>query len=176
MNAMPGDLLACSGKGVISDLIRTVSPRFSHVALVVGWSPSVVAESTASSNLPDMESGLLTIGVQAHFFSDWLAAYDGDVWQYSLKEPLIGSQEVQLVKWIETEHRYNVGYNFAGVMKLGWDRLRPHTALDLSPLFCSELVTAAYEAIGIVSGKVPADQTPDDVVNFNLYQAPVKLK
>ena len=176
-NVSPGDMIACLGSGTIADLIRTVSPSHTHVAIIASGRPAVVAESTATSSLPDMESGLLTIGVQSHFFSDFLAAYDGQVWLYQLRDVLPYDKEETLAGWIESEHRGNVGYNFAGVMRLGLERIRQMASANMGALFCSEMVATAYKAIGLLPATVvPGEVTPDDACVWPLFRFPIQLK
>ena len=178
----PGDMLACKSRGIVADLIAQVSPLHSHVAMIVSARPAVVAESTARSNLPDVESGLLTTGVQAHFLTDWLAAYDGQVWLYQLKNMLTEQQSEILAAWIETQHRNKVGYDLSGVMRLGIKRLGLNNFAwldqpDAGSLFCSEMVTAAYQAAELITAlTVARDVTPDDCCLWDLFREPITLK
>lgn len=177
---LPGDMLACSGNGTISDLIRVVSPNHTHVAVIASSRPAVVAESTAGSTIPDMESQQIEIGVQAHFLSDWLMAYDGSVWLFRLNADahLSGARQEALAAWIETEHRAKVGYNFAGVMRLGAERVLQALAEPrFGSLFCSQMLCEAYQEISLLPSTInPADVTPDDCCSWPLFDAPVQLK
>lgn len=176
-NVSPGDMIACLGSGTIADLIRTVSPSHTHVAIIASGRPAVVAESTATSSLPDMESGLLRVGVQSHFLTDFLAAYDGQVWLYQLRDVLPYDKEEALALWIETQHRDNIGYNFVGVMRLGAERIQQMMGANIGALFCSEMVATAYKAIGLLPATVkPADVTPDDACAWPLFRFPLQLK
>jgi hypothetical protein len=48
-----------------------------------------------------------------------------------------------------------------------------HVAMDLSALFCSELVTAALQIADVVDPYInPSKQTPADVVNFPCFSHP----
>ena len=172
-----GDLLACSGSSEVSKLIRLVSPTYSHVALICSDRPAMVAESTASSSLPDSEDGMFRVGVQVHLLADWLAAYDGTVHLLQLRTPLAPITEEAFQTWIELEHRHNVGYDFAGVMRLGVERVkRMIGAPQFGSLFCSEMAAEAYKAIGLLTDVVPSECTPDDASQWPLFRDPVQLK
>jgi hypothetical protein len=179
LNVLPGDLIACEGTGPVADAIRTVSKR-THVAVIVTAVPAIVAESTMSSKQPDVETGRLTIGVQAHFLSEWLAALDGSAWLYRLNEPLTDAEAEAFARFIELEHRNKVGYDFAGVMGLGADRLL-NSGLTIQPdfghVFCSELAAMAYQSIGRMGAdQQPWKMTPDDVCACPIFQPPTQIK
>src|SRR6185503_11171701 len=83
-----GDVIAFSGKGRVSELIkwRTKSP-FSHVGLVVRWNLNggfgdtvFLIESTTLTALPDLVYGDVIKGVQLHRLSEALSAYQGRAW------------------------------------------------------------------------------------------------
>ena len=46
---------------------------------------------------------------------------------------------------------------------------------DLSKLFCSELVSEAYERANLIAPVNASEMTPQDVVNFDIYDEPYKL-
>ena len=178
-----GDMLACSGRGLVADLISTVSPTYTHVALIDSDRPAIVAESTSRSTLPDEESGLFVTGVQAHFLTDWLSAYDGNVWLYQLETPLTSFQREEFAEWIENERRQHVGYDWAGVMRLGAERIKDELSKAFTAkaragsLFCSELATLAYQAVEELPETYKAsEQTPDDAAHWPLFMPPVQLK
>jgi hypothetical protein len=183
----PGDLLACSSKGPVADIIRSVSPIYQHVAIISNQRPAIIAESTATSSLPDLETGMLVLGVQAHYLTDWLSAYQGSVFHYPLKTMLYQRDLPVLANFLENEYRGKVAYDAVGAMRLGLRRLGliDWTAPTAGAVFCSEFACQVYQALGLLPaqptqiggpGLDSADCTPDDAASWPIFGTPVQLK
>jgi hypothetical protein len=177
LTVKPGDLIAAVGTGPVSDLIKLVSIH-THCAVICSGRPAVLAESTSRSTLPDKDDGTIRVGVQVHLLPDWLENYPGQVFLYPLANAMLPEEFAAFQSFLENEWTLHIGYDFVGVAKLGAKRLADNlTAREVGSVFCSQLVTMAYQAASLISPSFrPADMTPDDVCAFPIFAAPLQLK
>jgi len=91
-----GDLLAFSGKGFTSRLIRFVTGSiYSHVGLAIVGDDSYmgkmvyIAEVTSLNTLPDILTGKRRKGLQIQFLSQRLFRYKGGATLFQLKKTII---------------------------------------------------------------------------------------
>ena len=189
----PGDVIAFSGNGLDSQIIRwfTRSP-YSHVVIVLDTKyPNqqcediLIAESTTYTTVPDFQKQKCLRGVQVHWLSHWLAAYKacGRAWWFPLQQKLSHDRIAQMQSWLW--HLYGNQIPFACRKSVGaWlatnKYLKAEAKEQSSPnsagLFCSELVTAALQVAGIIDSKLnPAAQTPKDLMNLECFQEPTLI-
>ncbi len=183
-----GDVLAFSGKSRTSRIVRwaTRSP-YSHVALLWrarlpgGFGPSVLLiESTTLVDLPDAVTRSVHKGVQLHFASQRVSAYEGKVWWVPLREPLKPAAQRKMEAWLRQTHCQRVPYDLVQAIGAGFDLLDAlglENEPDFSALFCSELVARALQIAGVIPESVNASElTPADVVGLSCFDEPVLLK
>ena len=183
-----GDVIAFSGKGRVSELIKwRTGSRYSHVGFVyrspTAFHDEVVflAESTTLSNVPDAVFGQLLRGVQLAPLSQRLARTDGEAWWLPIKfNNLSGEARVAAVtemwRWIRERRPYDhVQAMGAGVD--WWDKLGMGNEPDFSSLFCSEMVSRFHQLLGLLPKERNASEdTPADVCAFPHLGEPVSIK
>lgn len=179
---LTGDIIAFSGKGTFSELIKwRTGSEYSHVGLVIrGHMPDfgdtcLLAESTTLVNLRDCIHGEVHVGVQMHFLSKRLLSYEGDVWWAPITgEARGGAPEGKLLdatQWLRAAHSKRIPYDTAQAIGAGidwWDKIGLENDPDFSKLFCSELATKFLKTWGIVDRSInSSEQTPLDVMRFD---------
>lgn len=181
-----GDVIAFSGKGGFSDIIKwRFKKPFSHVGIVLsvnmgsGMGRSVLMiESTMGTNLPDAMTKEVVKGVQIHWLSKVLERYNGKAWWVPLKEPLGIEEERRMTSWLRETHNARVPYDLCQAIGAGinfWDALLENDP-DFSKLFCSELVTRALQIAGRVDESVnPSETAPHEVLEFDCLNGQVLI-
>ncbi|MDJ0599008.1 MAG: hypothetical protein QNJ37_09245 [Crocosphaera sp.] len=189
-NINPGDVIAFSGNGLDSKIIRwfTRSP-YSHVIVVLDTKNTdekpkeiLIAESTTYTTVPNFNEQKCIKGVQVHLLSHWLDAYKtcGKAWWFPLKQKLSQDKITQMQSWLW--HHYHSQTPFAchksvvaGLTRNKYfDSEIPEKLTKTNTgFFCSELVTEALQIAGIINCKInPAYQTPKDLMNLDCFQEP----
>lgn len=148
----PGDILAFSGPGFVSNVIKAVTlGSVSHVGIVSDHEHDLAMfESTtlAAGGAHCIIQKELVKGVQAHWTSD-IRMRPGKIWLYRPTRPLSDRERKRL-------HYFLLGqigkdYDYAGAMASGPRLLRWASWLFkdecMNSVFCSELVAAAYERL-----------------------------
>ncbi|MGE5657793.1 MAG: hypothetical protein ACM37W_14400 [Actinomycetota bacterium] len=184
-----GDIIAFSGNGSFSKLIKSVTKsRYSHLGMVLdvdmggGFGRSVLLiESTLLTNSPNYDDRPAIRGVQIQWLSKRLQMYSGLAWWVALKQPLPEENLIQMQSWLRQTYNKKTPYDCTQIMGAAldfFDRYNQENCEDLSTLFCSELVTKALQIGGAVDCKLnPSEQTPEDVINFQcLMQPPIQIK
>lgn len=187
-----GDVLAFSGKGRLSEVIKNFTKsRISHVGMALWMSneyelkPQLfVVESTTLNNVPDI-TGEYRKGVQIVSMPQRLEGHDGDVWWLPLSNPLTFEERIKLAEWLFQNHTAKTKYDTAqavaaGIDHRGWTRLWKKifgpSKEDLKRLFCSELVCKALKIVQ----RVPCDlncslEVPEDVMRYDCFLEPFHL-
>jgi len=178
----PGDVIAFGGSGHFSQLIkRVLSYPVSHVGVVYELGEDVerrvmVIESTS---LYDQK------GVQLNALSRHVENYDGELWWLPLSrdtrlrmdfERFVDFGRAHLGK--PYDFRQAVGA--AIDVKIGFPFWREQRELfeqdeDYSAFFCSEYVAAAYEYAHAIPPVNASEQTPADVIRWNLYHCAIQI-
>lgn len=183
-----GDVIGFSGKGPVSNIIKMATKSdYSHVGMVFkidmggGFGKSVmVIESTTIIDSPDAIHKEIYCGVQIQWLSKRLEMYDGAAWWAPLKTPLTGQPLREVEEWLRQAHNKRVPYDAAQAIGAGIDCLEGlglENHSDFSSLFCSELVAKALQIGGMISPRInPAEETPEDVMNYKCFKAPVLVK
>jgi hypothetical protein len=153
-----GDLIAFSGDSWISDLVNVATygiPRWgvSHVGIMGEARDGrlLLFESTTLDGLPCEIQGVHFNGTQAHSLDAVVAAYRGKIWHYPLYRPLYDSERQRLTQFLmESIH---TPYDEMGAMRSAGVGLSWVESLfrdeDLTKIFCSEWLAAAYSVIGL---------------------------
>jgi hypothetical protein len=167
-----GDIIGCSGRSALSDVINVATlgvPRWgiSHVGIIADYQGhKCLFESTTLEALPDEISGNRLAGVQAHDLEKVVAAYDGRMWLYPLSRPLFDFEERRLASFLVgmdgTPYSEIAAVRSAG-LGFSWFESLLHPE-NLNSIFCSELVAAARRDIGISPTDDAARLSPNHLV------------
>lgn len=148
MGIKAGDVIAFSGANYISDMVNLATwgiPRWgvSHVGIVADVDRLLLFESTTLDEVPCEIMQTSFSGTQAHVLN--FDRYKGRVWHYPLYRTLYKRESERLSSFL------------LGILQTPYDELgalrsaRPvFRGQDLSSIFCSELVAAAFAKVGIL--------------------------
>jgi hypothetical protein len=176
-----GDVLAFSGKGRISSIIKIATcSSISHVGMALWMDGELYsAESTTLSNVQDI-SGEFRKGFQIVKMDDRIANYDGKAWLARLHEPLADHEELVLKSFLLKCHKQRIQYDTVQAIEAGvdckfveWVKYKLHIKKknDLTRVFCSEIAAAALEQVGRLDQNVDASElTPKDVVKLSCFE------
>lgn len=173
-----GDVIAFSGKSIISNLIKFATRSdISHVGIVLeSNSPELghmvhIIESTSLATTPDVITKELFVGVQIQQLSRRLETEEGQVYYVPLKSPIGEYNKAAMVDWLRYKHTQRTPYDSVQALGSGLDLLDGlglENEIDFSKLFCSELVTKALQLAGKVDLEInPSEMTPEDVMKFD---------
>ncbi|MEN8244711.1 MAG: hypothetical protein ABFS43_07400 [Thermodesulfobacteriota bacterium] len=176
----PGDVIAFSGKGHFSEIIKwaTRAP-VSHVGIIL---KSQLLGMEADDNRyfnQIIESTSLNgfSGVSISRLSDRINTYDGEMWWLPLSDKarakLNGTKFYDFL--LHQEHKE---YDMPQAVKSSLDALDEiplfgkitHNIEDFSRFFCSELATAGLEEGGVISHINSSEVTPIDLCRFKIYK------
>ena len=166
-----GDVILFSGKGGISDGIKFFSRSiWSHVAIVykikdksIGEDTLFCWESTTLNNIKDAETGKLTKGVQRVELSERLEKCFATGYKISIRQ-LSKPLDIDMLKALNTFREEVKGKPYEKstiqLIKAAWDGLFSFldNKEDLSSLFCSELLAAAYQKMGLLGPEPPSNE------------------
>ena len=167
-----GDLMAFGGKGLVSKTIKKITySKVSHVGTILY---SYVAGQRLVQIIESTSLGEGFAGVKINRMSDHLKNYDGDIWWYPLRRDVREKFEENLFTRFVLKMKGRKYDKFQAVMSVL--DIIPDTSEDLDKLFCSELIAEAYERARIINNNNASEMTPQDVIDFNLYDEAVHLK
>lgn len=177
---LPGDIIAFSGKGHFSEIIKwaTRAP-VSHIGIIlqskllIGSTPqqgffNQIIESTSLNGFS---------GVSVSRLSDRVQTYDGDMWWLPLSET--SRKKLKPKKLYDfLFHQKRKPYDIPQAMKSALDALdnipllgkATHNIEDFSSFFCSELAAAGLEAGKVIKNINSSEVTPIDLCMFSLYR------
>lgn len=183
----PGDIIAFSGKGNFSEIIKWVTrSEVSHVGIVFESKVLMhneaqegkivdIFESTTLYENP--ETGMNVRGVQKNRMSVRLEYYDGDMWWLPLSEKVRDRLDTKrLINFLL--HHDKKEYDLPQAVKSALDGLDAAPIVgkvtrnreDFASFFCSELATAALEHGGAISDINSSEVTPIDLCRFDLFR------
>ena len=168
-NMQPGDVIAFSGKGYFSEIVKfaTKSP-ISHVGIVLksklmlGNSPQAgyfnqIIESTSLEGFS---------GVSITRISDRVNTYDGSIWWLPFSEE--SRRGLDLQKFYNfLLHQNGKQYDMPQAIKSALTLFENKE--DFSKFFCSELAAAGLEFGGAIKNINASEVTPADLCSFGLY-------
>ena len=163
-----GDIVLFAGKSGTAESIKWVTlSRWSHVGLVLRlpqYDYPCLWEATTDATLACLETGLCRSGVQLVSLEARLREHDGDVACRRLDLELEGGALEQLAGLRQRLRGRAYESNVLELMGAAYDGPFGEQAENLAELFCSELVAAAYQAIGLigVDGKASNEYVPAD--------------
>lgn len=172
-----GDLIAFSGANYVSDMVNLATwgiPRWgiSHVGVVAEVDDRLLLfEATTLGEAPCEIMGH-TSGTQAHSLD--FSKYKGRVWHYPLYRELYEREGTRLTAYLISV--LQTPYDELGALRSA--RLS-FLGQDLTSLFCSELVAAAYGKIGILPTNA-SKWSPNELVRClrrrEILRKPLRLK
>jgi len=183
---LPGDIIAFSGKGNFSELIKWATrSEVSHVGIVYeskvlfpdGPQPGHVVDVMESTTLHENpETGERLAGVQRNRLSLRVKYYEGMMWWLPLSEE--SRAKLDLKAFMDfLLHSEGKKYDMPQAIKSALDgmdsvsvlNLMTYNQEDFSAFFCSELATAALEAGGVIGKINSSEVTPIDLCSFEIY-------
>lgn len=182
----PGDIIAFSGKGHFSEIIKWATcSQVSHVGIVYESKVLLDGEAQEGCVVDIMESttlhtdpatGQRVAGVQRNRMSLRLKYYEGDMWWLPLSEE--SRAKLDLVKFTNfLLHYEGRPYDMPQAVKSALDamdgisilNLATYNNEDFASFFCSELAAAALEAGGVINNINASEVTPIDLCAFNIF-------
>lgn len=175
----PGDVVAFSGKGDFSQIIKWATrSSVSHVGVILQSKLLVDGNPQEGIFNQIIESTSLNgfSGVSISRLSDRIDQYDGDMWWLPLGDH--ARSRLDFKRFYDfLLHQERKPYDMPQAIKSAMDLLDRTPLLsgatynieDFSRFFCSELVTAALEKGGVINSINSAEVTPVDLCMFKLY-------
>jgi len=159
-----GDVLAYSGRGTFSTIIKTITrSAVSHV--------SIITANKKDLNIFTIAEAIGKGVTQNSLWYD-INLYKGEIWWLPLsrrskkilnKKKLQEFIESMIGKKYDMEQAIKSVFDFHG--KLG-----DQNKEDFKALFCSELVAGAEKAGGVLKTVNASEVTPIDLCRFNIFQ------
>lgn len=172
-----GDIVLFSGRGLASWLIQQATrSKWSHVGMVVRlpeYDMVLLWESTLLSGVADVEAKKILGGVQLTPLSARIASYQGDVAVRRLNVELT-MEDIEAVHALRREikgrpyERDPVQF-WRSALDVPGTQLAANAREDLSSVFCSEMVAAAFMRMKLLPDDAPSNEfTPRDFGTGNL--------
>jgi len=165
-----GDVIAFSGKGHVSELIKLFTlSSVSHVAVVMK-SKHILDNGDIVIVNDIIESTTLDgfAGVVVNRLSKRLKDYDGECWWLPLNDKTRNKMDFDVFySWLKNQKRKL--YDSWQAIGSGFDFI-PDNKEDFNKFFCSELVAAALEKSGAISDTNCSEITPAELCRWNIYQ------
>jgi hypothetical protein len=151
MDFVPGDIVLFSGNASVSRRIQqAIGSRWTQVGLIV-WPQRFlepcIFEATGISESVDVELGRVISGVQIARLADRIRAFGGEIASRKLAPALSRQATLQLDQFAERVHALPYDSNKWSVARA---LRRRNRAPESSGFFCSQLVAAAYQHIGLL--------------------------
>ena len=173
----PGDLIAFSGKGHFSNIIKwRTDSNVSHVGTVLhrygSFDPSSRRVELIESTSLDGKTGVI-----ASSMSQRVETYAGNMWWLPLHHVVrTAFNETKFVEFMTRQ----LGKPYDFIQAIGsamdtFDALFENDP-DYSRFFCSELVAAGWLEAGVLETRVnPSEQTPIDLVKLQVFYSDAVL-
>lgn len=162
-----GDLLLFGGKSTLCRRIQrlTRSP-WSHVGLILkieALDLVLLWEASGVGDMVDLDTGKKAPGVRLIALSEWIARYGEEI---ALRRLLV-ERTPEMLAALAAFRREMRGrpyeQNRLELFRASYDGPLGGNHEDLSSLFCSELVAASYQRMGLLPSTPPANEyTPKD--------------
>lgn len=160
-----GDIMLFSGESIVSNSIKLFSrSKWSHLAMVYRIDDGDIAfcwESTSLGKVEDIETGKKTKGVQLVVLSDRIEQCLNDGYQLAIRQlnkPITKDMFSTLKEFRHEVKGTPYEQDFIELVKSAHDGWLGDNEEDLSSLFCSELVAAAYQKMGLLGKQLPSNE------------------
>lgn len=163
----PGDLILLSGVSSLELRLQAcMASIWNQTSLVVRWPTDggvALLEATKRPVCADLVSGHFMIGVQVVSLKEKLAAYQGIVTSRPIEPPLDDKAVLALSRFAESV--WGAPFNDSPFYAVRAIRRR-NSAGSQKSFFCTELVAAAYQEIGVLErpprGRAASNYIPRD--------------
>lgn len=167
----PGDVIAFSGKGDVSNIIKWATrSQVSHAACIL-QSKLLLGGTPQAGMLNQIIESTAPLGVSISRLSERLAGYQGEAWWLPLSlEVRARMNGSKLFDWLLHQERRPYDWPQAiasGIDLFGGAIIRAQE--DFARFFCSELIAGALEAAGAVASLNASEVTPADLCAFRIY-------
>jgi hypothetical protein len=180
-----GDIIGFSGRSWVSAAINIATygiPLWgiSHVGILANCPDGklrLFESTTLDGDIPCEITGKPICGTQAHALDFILGHYDGKAYHYPLYRPLYPNEDERLTEFlIDT---IGVPYDMLGAFRSAGVGLSWIESLfreqDLTSIFCSEMVAAAYATVGLFATDNVSRWNPNRLVR-RLRRAGILLR
>ena len=178
----PGDVIAFSGKGHFSEIIKLATfSSVSHVGVIL--QTRAIDDNTDRFFNQIIESAAINdfSGVSVSRFSDRLNHYDGELWWLPLKKEIRENNfdSDKFFDFLFNQARLRKPYDLPQAVKSAVDALDTlpfgingpgYNREDFSKFFCSELVAAGLEVAGVVENINSSEITPIELCRWSIYE------
>ena len=175
----PGDIVAFSGKGNFSEIIKWATRSVvSHVGIILQSKLLINDEPQAGKFNQIIESASLNgfSGVTISRLSDRIDTYNGEIWWLPLSDEARAKLDMKTF-FDFLLHQNRKEYDMPQAVKSTLDALdkipilgkASHNTEDFSKFFCSELAAAGLEAGGVIGSLNASEVTPIDLCKFNIF-------
>ncbi len=172
---LPGDVLAFSGRGRTSSIIKwRTNSAVSHVGTVI--QTCVRGDDRTFNQIAESTSLNGFSGVIMSRISDRLRDYRGSVWWLPLSWAVREHFDTKrFFNWIIAQEGKPYDTRQAVWSAIDWiPFVKSRECFD--KLFCSELLAGGFEHANVIRPLNASEQTPKDVVSWNLYEDAYQLK
>ncbi len=157
-----GDLWLFRGRSGADRAIRmTTNSPVNHVgmAVVLEDLPALMWHAELGRSLPDVWSGKHHRGAQLHDLRDavtvWTTRYGQRAWLRQLEPEATHDMEDAALRVIARMD--GTPFPSTAALATRWLRGRARRTAGLETVYCAEVVAAAYDAMGLVSGNRPVN-------------------
>ena len=176
----PGDVIAFSGKGNFSEIIKWATrASVSHVGVILQSQLLIDGQAQQGMFNQIIESTSLNgfSGVTISRLSDRLDTYEGEIWWLPVRKDIHNQMDKK--KFYDfLIHQERKEYDIPQAIKSALDALDNMPIIgsssrnreDFARFFCSELVAAALEIAGAIKNINASEVTPIDLCSFSLYE------
>ncbi len=176
----PGDVIAFSGKGHFSEIIKWATrASVSHVGIILQSQIVDMEEGDNRYFNQIIESTSLKdfSGVTINRLSDRVSSYNGEMWWLPLSDA--SRAKLNTIKFynflFKQDHK---PYDMPQAVKSALDTLdnvplvggATHNIEDFDKFFCSELAAAGLKKGGVIKKINSAEVTPIDLCRFKIYK------
>ncbi|MDT8323145.1 MAG: hypothetical protein RRA94_03455 [Bacteroidota bacterium] len=176
----PGDVIAFSGKGHFSEIIKWATrSSVSHVGIILQSKLLIDGKEQKGFFNQIIESTTLNgfSGVTISRLSDRVDKYDGEIWWLPLGKnvrKLFNGKEFFDFMLHQERKEYDMPQAIASALDL-LDNVplignATHNVEEFSRFFCSELATAGLEKAGAIRQVNSSEVTPVDLCMFNIFE------
>jgi hypothetical protein len=176
-----GDVLLFAGESRFSRAIkRLTGSHWSHSALVArakAGGPLLLWEATLDTDLPDVTTHEIASGVNLYDLEHWIRHYAGETVIRPLRVERTEAMRTALLAFYQEARGRPYARNRLELFRAVYDGpLGKNRTDDLSSFFCSELVAAAYQRMGLLPASPPANEyTPHDFSSERKQPLPLLL-
>ncbi|WP_020398094.1 hypothetical protein [Kordiimonas gwangyangensis] len=178
----PGDVIAFSGKGHFSEIIKMVTfSEVSHVGVVLQTQIASFADGRYFNQIIEAATVRGFSGVNISRFSERMLEYQGAIWWLPIRKDLRTDEEAHktFYNFLFGHAEARTEYDLPQALKSAADKFDDlpfnmngpfYNKEDFARFFCSELVAAGLERAGIVGTVNCSEVTPIDLCRWDIYE------